>query len=398
MYFYPISQTRFISAVISGVAGWLAGWLELSTICIWNIIDFSAQKSKMKVETITKSSVGFNRNIELEEESFPSIEDKLKPLLVSMKIFGIYFDPTQAKNKVEPSETYPSPARPPGWWRSVNRLYCYTVLILLWFNFGRCAVGLFPLDEGLPLRIITTSWMLLCVLNATIIVASCQKLTHLRSFYKHWNSMSQCHLTYYMTSAFKVPDQRQIVRFGTATGWFLSLINIAAIYIFMFGDLPVSPAYIQAMVRPFPASIWVAIFHVILHVFQSGAWLFPVVLIAVFARILRAQFIHLGKILSKKIDEADGHFPDQLPELRFHYTQLCQAVEIVNRSFKWLLGVRFILDIFLACFVSYQIINGPSDTFVIAVNVFWLAGDVVGILVPAMCSADVHEAVSNMTY
>ncbi|XP_067682885.1 gustatory receptor family protein 3-like [Haliotis asinina] len=347
----------------------------------------------MEVETITKSGVGIHRN-QTKKTHFPSIEDKLKPLLVSMKILGIYFDPTQAKNKVEPSETYASKANPPGWWRSVNRLYCYTVLLLLWFNFGRCAVGLFPHDGSLPLRIITTSWMLHCALNATIIIAACQKFTHLRSFYKHWDSLYSSKGS--MASGYIFPLQCQCVRPGSAAGWLLTLVNIAAVYVLLFGDLPVSPAYIQALTRPFPASAWMIIFNMVLHVFQSGAWIFPVVFIAIFARILRGQFIQLGKILSKKIDEADGHFPCQLPELRFHYTQLCQAVDIVNRSFKWLLGVRVIFDMFLACFAAYQIINGSSDTFVIAVDVFWLGGGVLCIIVSALCSSDVHDAAHSL--
>ncbi|XP_067682716.1 uncharacterized protein [Haliotis asinina] len=328
------------------------------------------------------------------KDPFTSIEDGLKPLLVSMKILGIYFDPSQAKNKVEPSETYPSRANPPGWWRSVNRLYCYTVLLLLWFNFGRCAVGLFPLDDGLPLRIILTTWVLLCALSASIIIASCQKLTHLRSFYKHWDSVFQCPLRDNMGCGSKFPEQ--YLKIGTASGWFLGTFNVAALCIIMFCNLPISLVYIKAFARPFPESQWVIIFNLVMHVFQSGVWLFPIVFIGIIARVIRAQFLQLGSVISKRIEEADGHFPDQLPELRFHYTQLCQAVDIVNRSFKWLLGVRFLLDIFLACFVSYQMINGPLDIFVIAVNVFWLGGSVVCTLVSAMCSSGVHDAVSDI--
>ncbi|XP_046582475.1 uncharacterized protein LOC124289843 [Haliotis rubra] len=51
---------------------------------------------------------------------------------------------------------------------------------------------------------------------------------------------------------------------------------------------------------------------------------------------------------------------------------------------------------FLACFAAYQIINGSSDIFVIAVDVFWLGGGVVCILVSAMCSADVHDAAHSL--
>ncbi|XP_046582476.1 uncharacterized protein LOC124289844 [Haliotis rubra] len=344
----------------------------------------------MNKGTVTQTG----RNKERENDPFTSIEDRLKPLLLSMKIMGIYFDPTQAKNKVEPSETYASKTNPPGWWRSINRLYCYTVLLLLWFNFGRCAVGVFPLDEGLPLRIILTTWVLLCALSAAIIVAACQKLTHFRSFYKHWDSVFQCPSTNNMGCGSKFPAQ--YLKLGTATGWFLGTFNVAALCTIMFYDLPISPVYLKAFARPFPESKWVIIFNIVLHMFQSGVWLFPIIFISIIARVIRAQFLQLAKILSRQIQEADGHFPDQLTELRFHYTQLCQAVDIVNRSFKWLLGVRFILDIFLACFVCYQIINGPLDIFVIAVNVFWLGGSVMCTLVSAMCSSGVHDAAHSL--
>ncbi|XP_046339200.2 uncharacterized protein LOC124120425 [Haliotis rufescens] len=355
---------------------------------------FSAQASNMKVETITQSGVHITGNQKLSRTPFTSIEDKLQPILMSMKIFGIYFDPTQAKNKVEPSETYTSQEKPPRLWRSINRLYCYTVLLLLWFNVGRCAIGVFPLNEGLPLRIILMTWMLLCALNATIVITACQKLTHLRCFYKHWDSLFQCPVTDSLGCGFLF--SRHYCRVGTAAGWFVSLVNIAALCVFMFGNLPLSPVYITTFARPFPESQLVVIFSVVLHVFQSGAWIFPIIFMSITSRVIRAQFFRFGQVLSKQIEQADGHIPHQLPELRFRYTQLCQAVDIINRSYKWLLGTCFILNIFLACFVSYEIINGPLDTFVITVNVFWLGGSVVCILVLAISSSDVHDAAHSL--
>ncbi|XP_067682839.1 gustatory receptor family protein 3-like [Haliotis asinina] len=341
----------------------------------------------MKTEGITFSE---RQN----SKKYITIEEKMKPLLMSMKLFGMYFDPKQGDNA--PGQLQNGRKRIPTRILSFigHRLYCYIVLILLWFNFVRSVVGIFPPNETLPFRILMTSWYLQCTLSVTVIVFSCQRLGHLRSFYNYWDSLFKNNVTNQIGCGFKCPVKYLLL--ATSGGWMLFFINIAAVFTVSFGNLSTSKFFLGVIVRPFPEEQWAIALQLILHVIGTGAWIFPVIFVVVVSRIIKDQFLIFGQVLSKQIQEADDHIPHRLPELRSRYTQLCQAVIIINRPFKWILGISFFLQVFLACFISYQIINGSHEAFTTFANSFWLGGCFLIIILLTRSSSDVHEAAHSL--
>ncbi|XP_046582421.1 gustatory receptor family protein 3-like [Haliotis rubra] len=114
------------------------------------------------------------------------------------------------------------------------------------------------------------------------------------------------------------------------------------------------------------------------------------------SRIIKDQFLVFRQVISKKIQEADDHIPERLPELRSRYTQLCQAVDSINRTFKWILGISFFLQVFMACFISYQMINRPQEMFTFFANSFWLGGCFLTIILLTRSSSGVHEAAHSL--
>ncbi|XP_071080687.1 uncharacterized protein [Haliotis cracherodii] len=345
----------------------------------------------MKIESIDISD---GKNI-ANNYKFITIDERMKPLLVSMKLFGIYFDPWQGRNTLGQSPNVDKRTSTRLQTFFSHRLYCYMVLLLLWFNFVRCSVGIFPLNESLPLRIILSSWYLQCSFNATIMVVSCQRLSHLRSFYKHWNILfNNNNVTKEIDCGIKYP--MKYLKVATSGGWAFFFVTIAAVFAISLGNL--SKLFLDDIVRPFPKNPWTITLSLILLIFDTGAWVFPVIFVIVVSRVIKDQFLRLGQILSKQIKEADNHIPDSLPELRSHYTQLCQTVDIINRTFKWILGLSFFLQVFLACFVSYQMINGPKEMFTTFTYSYWLGGCFLIIISLTRCSSDVHDAVFCQTF
>ncbi|XP_071079093.1 gustatory receptor family protein 3-like [Haliotis cracherodii] len=325
---------------------------------------------------------------------FITIEERMKPLLLSMKLLGLYFDPPQDSNVVDQSQNGRKKISTRLLSFFSHRLYCYIVLLLLWFNFVQCAVSIFPVNESLPLRIILTSWYLQCSLNATIMVVSCQRLSHLRSFYKHWDSLFKNNVTNGTGFGFICP--RKYLKFATSGGWALFFVNIAAFLTILFGNVSTSTALLGDIVRPFPKEQWTVLLDVIMLVLDKGAWMFPVIFVVVVSNVIKYQFLKFGHVLSKQIQEADDHIPDRLPELRSRYTQLCQAVDIINRTFKWILGLSFLLLVLLACFISYQMINGPQEKFTFIVYSFWLGSCFVIIILLTRSSSEVHDAAHSL--
>ncbi|XP_067681331.1 uncharacterized protein [Haliotis asinina] len=340
----------------------------------------------MKVENVTISD---GQNI-AKDFMFTTTEDRLKPLLMTMKLFGMYFNPKQDSSTLE---------YPPNGRKRIStsilaffghRMYCYMVLLLMWFNFVRCAVAVPPYNESLPFRILLTFWYLQCALNATIMVVSCQRHSHLRSFYYQWDSLLQNNTSNHIGRGFKC--QVKYFMFPTLCGWIAFSMGTAAAFTISVGNLSTSKIFLSEIVKPFPETQWAVALHLILHIFCSAAWIFPVIFVFVVSRIIKAQFHRFGKVLSKQIQEAGDHIPERLPELRSLYMQFCQAVNIINRTFKWILGISFFLQVFLACFTLYQMINGPQGMFLFFANSFWLGSCFLLIILLTRSSSDVHEA------
>ncbi|XP_067682466.1 uncharacterized protein [Haliotis asinina] len=321
-------------------------------------------------------------------------EDSLKPLLMTMKIFGLYFDPKQDSSEFEISQNGRKRISTGILASFGHRMYCYMVLLLIWFNFVRCAVAMPPYNEGLPLRIVLTFWYLQCTLNATIMVVSCQRLSHLRSFYNHWDSLLKENKQNEMPRAFICSVK--YLMFATSCGWMLFFITIAAVYTVAFGKFPTSKFFLSEIVRPFPDGQWAIALHLILHIFCSAAWAFPIMFVFVVSRIIKDQFHRFRQVFFKHIKEAGDNIPYRLPELRSRYMQLCQAVDIINRTFKWILGISFFLQVFLACFISYRMINDRLEMITTFTNSFWLGGCVLIIILLTRSSSDVHEAAHSV--
>ncbi|XP_071078868.1 uncharacterized protein [Haliotis cracherodii] len=341
----------------------------------------------MKIESVATSE-------RKDTGKFITIEERMKPLLMSMKLLGLYFDPQQDGNMLEQSQNGRKRISTRLLSFFSHQLYCYMVLLLLWFNFVRCFVGIFPLNERLPFRVIPTSWYLQCSLNATIMIISCQRLRHLRSFYNHWDSLFKNNVTNQIGCGFICPIK--YLKVATSGGWTLFFINIAAVLIISLGNLSTSVLLLGDLVRPFPSERWAAVLNLILHTFDTGAWIFPVIFVVVVSRVIKGQFLRFGQVLSKQIKEAEDHIPDRLPELRSRYTQLCQAVDIINRTFKWILGLSFFLQVLLACFVSYQMITGKYEMFTTLTYSYWLGSCFVIITLLTSSSSDVHDAAHSL--
>ncbi|XP_067680009.1 gustatory receptor for sugar taste 64a-like [Haliotis asinina] len=341
----------------------------------------------MKVECIAFSE-GQNA------KTYVTIEERMKPLLVSMKLFGIYFDPKQDDNTS--GQLQNGRKRIPTRILAFigHRQYCYMVLLLLWINFFRVIVGIFPPNETLPFRVLNMSWYLQCTLNVSVMVFSCQKLSQLRSFYNYWDSLYKHNVTNQIGCGFKCPVK--YLMFATSGGWVLFFINIAAAFTILFGNLSTSKDFLDDMLQPFPEETWAVALQIILHVISSGAWVFPVIFLAVISRIIKDQFFIFRRILSKQIQEAGDHIPHCLPELRSRYMQLCEAVIIINRTFKWILGTSFFLQVFMACFNLYQMINRPQEMFTLFANSFWLGSGALIIILLTRSSSDVHEAAHSL--
>ncbi|XP_071078967.1 uncharacterized protein [Haliotis cracherodii] len=323
-----------------------------------------------------------------------ALEKRMKPLLISMKIFGMYFDPQQDSNALEQSQNGRKRISTSLLSFFSHRVYCYMVLLLLWFNFVRNAVGIFPLNKGLPLRICLTFWYLQCSLNATIMVVSCQRLGHLRSFYKHWDSLFNNNVTKEIGCGYKCPIT--YLNVATSSAWAVIVVSVAACFTVTLGNVSNSNLFLVDILRPFPVEQWTVALNVIVFTFDTCAWVFPVIFVVEVSRVIKGQFLRFGQVLSKQIKEADDNIPERLPELRSRYTQLCQAVDIINRTFKWILGLSLFLQVFLACFVSYQLINYREEMFKTFIYSYWLGSCFVIVILLTMSSSGVHDAAHSL--
>ena len=84
-----------------------------------------------------------------------------------------------------------------------------------------------------------------------------------------------------------------------------------------------------------------------------------------------------------------------LKHIRRKHHQLCQAVEVLDRSFKYIIANYFGINVFLTMFIAYHLLtSATSNILTLALHIFWLTAAGVVILVISIYSTNVTYWVS----
>ena len=321
--------------------------------------------------------------------SVKRIEDILKPLLISMKLFGVYHD-VHGVNSVGPMAMSQQQTRSRNTFSMafVSRCYSVSVLILVWANFVRFVVTFKQNGGSLAFRIAMIVWIGIVAVVDLIMFVICERMCHLRSFYRHWNEVHQDNRP--LITECHVISLNRTVLIGTIAGWICQLMTmISALLLYLLADV----GFAEMIARPFTISLTINILSVLVMFHACGVYIFPVIFVIVLCCILRSSFNKVSSVVDRHIRTAENGVPSTLGQLRRLHLQLCREVAVLDRSVCLLVAVENIINMPLACFIAYQVVSINEDTIVLIVNLFWMTANIVIIVSVTLSCATVHGSV-----
>ena len=141
------------------------------------------------------------------------------------------------------------------------------------------------------------------------------------------------------------------------------------------------PCISVARFQPWNGFLAYRLLHLVFGVFNSFAWVLPVLLFCVVCTVLSGMFKNLEKTLSTQNSPCIN-----IGSLRQEHHKLCETVALADKVFSPYLFVVMSLHIPLICFNFHQLLKNSSDdniSYIITVLYWWigLSGEVALILV-----------------
>lgn len=327
-----------------------------------------------------------------------SLTEILKPILISMKIFGLYHEGQSTQTLVVPLSKTSEPDKTNHRCSGVlRRLYSIIVLCVLAANILRFIpsfwVGYSYFAKSTVFRVISLGWLIMCFCHCFLCYRMFEKPTHFKSAEQLFNLLVSDNLSNECKMQPECQRLRRLVIILTCSAWVAALINFAAFIMFCFSDF--ASDFAAVIVNPFPSTIIFKILILIPTFYCCGAWLFPVVFQVILFYIVKVKFIQFKKALEKTVKEENTYFISQLKSYRLKHLQLCNLVSILEKDIQYLLITAVGIGIFLACFILYVLINSKGQGMMeIIVEIFWLVSQFLTVISISITAALVNSQVS----
>ncbi len=373
------------------------------------------------------SPTGTNTSVSTTENSAKNLDGGwpqdfriVTPLLNTLWMFGLFYrgrsgkQPAIGNNSVTNAwhSNAVSAAETPRNYRPATRcsfcrkgVYAMIILVFQWINFLRLLLSFWLSFEetsgtsSMTLRIIVTVWLFQCALYHSALWASCHNklpsvissLCPVSNSSLEDGNLCEQHI---FIPKYCLKVTRRKIRAITIVSWTLVLFNVLVLAFSFFGPFEKARDLMSVMIDPFPNRLATRIVCILLYVFSTAAWLFPVSLVCTLCLILKTHFSCAAKCLQDQLAASPCDFPPNLESRRRHHLALANIVSETDYVFKFLLAIGYGTNIPLAIFILYELVNtGVEDVFFFAVCVFWLLAVISIILVMSFSAALVHSKV-----
>jgi len=310
-----------------------------------------------------------------------TIAEGLRPLLVSMKMFGLYFNPA-------PEDTGDDRKKKSCKWNA-HRIYAVAVVVLLWINAVR-AITVFTRDEvfGLVLlnKLILVNWSLQCAVSQTAFYAA--------SF------SGRLSIVFDQTLDDSCANHaRKSATLHTAVSW---LVVVSALGFIVYGllitggekDYFLTPLQNHIVVSN-PLIPRIVVCFIVLY--MASAHIFSQTTTFVLARIFSHQFMKVSKTLRRLLETDQRHVSDSdIEMLRQKHQQIAMNVDHIDDCLMFSNASAFCCQVFAAIVLLYTITFWHSvvtDVVFISCYVFWIFMESVGLALTAAGGIMVHHYV-----
>jgi len=355
------------------------------------VIDVECGKTSEPVSLFVKTNGKKPEDIVVDDEIAPkrqmTIEDGLRPLLASMKLFGLYLNRRRSDDDGQDLDK-----KSRKW--NANTIYGAIVVTLLWINAVRM-LSVFTREDrfgmGLFNKLISLPWSIQCAVSQTAFFAA--------SF--------SGRLAVVFSQPLGDSCARHSRRFSTVLAiisWLFIMISMVCfIYVTFFTDFPM-----DAMTAPFQIHIIISnpvIPQIILQFFglyQISAYVFSQAMTFVLAMIFCYEFKKVSKDLECCLDNQQRRVSDlDIETLRQKHQEISMTVSHLDDSLMFSNASAFCCQLACVIILLYVLIfyhSLMSDPLTITSYVFWMLVMFFGLALTAAGGIIVHHYVSPFSY
>ena len=305
------------------------------------------------------------------------IYKQLRPLLICMRIFGLYFKRTVGRNRKSKTECV--------------ALFCGLINLVMICNvirsFSVYRVG-DMFDAVLVQRVLFTIWSSECATKGLLLMWYCYKQNGLPQFFREW--AVTCNNA--RIGSLALTMMRKFIVLSVVFILFNSVgFTIIIMYVPVLGDI-----YHEVVWRHADQFEDQLVFKIVLGIFavlNSSFSMFPVSLYVVLTLAISKQMKKFSNELETAI--SDNEFHGNIQELRLRHMNLCNMVGILDRVFSPMIGAVFSANIPMFCLVLFTMVTSNNvHVSLVLINLFWLSFILLQMFIVSIAAAYVSVKVS----
>ena len=332
-----------------------------------------------------------------EEKDFVPLQETTRSLLLAMKVFGLFHDPSVA-SRIQPEHclrTHRSGIQQTAF-TYISTAYSGIITLVLLLNLLRYIPAFFVghdfTSELTVFRVIVIGWYFNCFLNIAIIFYACYRKDRLNKFFEYYNKISTDEIARKLKIQTNCARFRRNVCLGTIIAIVLVLFNTVGSLYMVFSDLENGSAIV--MTNPLPVHYSSLALVAILSLYCSAAWILPVVFVITFASVLRHQLGTVTKSIKDLMDTKEKCVIRRLNDFRLKHLHYTKAIDLLDRDFQYLFAALYITALWMCCFILYQLVNTKDlPTFSMIMYGAWLTSNIVIVLALSISAAHVNDQV-----
>ena len=326
------------------------------------------------------------------------LQQLLRVLGFSLAIFGMFHLDNLFGKKCAAKEA--KERKPRSRKFQLHSIYCYVVVALFFAYFVRSILAFFvgkDAKENFAFRIVLATWSLQILMNVCVTL----KASHPRWGYqgvacRNWDSKVLGFMESLDVGLHKKKIQK-ILKLILIIGWCTVALNLCLMPLLLFqNNSAFGDAMANVLMAPIPVNTYTKLATMLLSVFQTVAWIVPVMYLMAVCFVVSAAFKVCKAAVSTAIDKGEetNTYPTCLYRERMLHLNISRCLELIDKDFKYLYANMFFTNIPLACFILYQMLKTSMDPLNLAAFSIWLAVNVVFVAMATLAGASVNSAVS----
>ena len=280
---------------------------------------------------------------------------QLRPLLVLMKLFGLYYKRESDKfGKV----------------RTEKCVYycvflCFLMIVNVIRSFSVYRIG-DAFNHALVQKVIFTIWSSECTMKSIILLRACYSQKGLPYFFKEWKYVSE-------DASLDKWGLLVMKKYIVLTFLFLTVNSVAFLLILQYVPI-LNEIYLEVVWRDALQFASAAVFNAVfglLAVLNSTSSMFPVSLFVVLSCAVGKQLGDFNNELQLLTDDEEFH--GKFEEFRLRHQHLSGLVDMLDRIFSPMLAAVYCANIPMFCLVLYTMISSTDiHISLVLLNFCWL--------------------------